>query len=105
MFPFHFHPSAGIFVGLFPFIGWLGGAIIDSPGIKEWGLAEMTEGELGHYFPEIRERMHLCRFQDCLHKFEPACAIRKAANEGEISISRYEGYLRLLEEIKEEKEF
>ncbi|MDP5169702.1 MAG: ribosome small subunit-dependent GTPase A [Bacteroidia bacterium] len=82
-----------------------GGAIIDSPGIKEWGLVEMTPGELGHYFPEIRSRIGECRFQDCLHKFEPACAIRTAANEGEISISRYEGYLRLLEEIKEDKEF
>lgn len=82
-----------------------GGAIIDSPGIKEWGLVEMNPKEIGHYFPEIRERMHDCRFSDCIHKNEPDCAVLGAVEKGEFSARRYEGYLRLLEEATEDKEF
>lgn len=74
-----------------------GGNIIDTPGIKELGLVEMKKEEVGHYFPEIRERMNDCKFNNCIHVNEPGCAVRTAAEEGLISAERYESYLRILE--------
>lgn len=82
-----------------------GGAIIDSPGIKEWGLVDMEPSEVGHYFPEIRELMNECRFHDCLHKQEPGCAIIAAVEQGSLSERRYRGYLRLLGEAEEDKQY
>ena len=74
-----------------------GGKIIDTPGIKELGLVEMKKEEVGHYFPEIRDRMNDCKFNNCLHVNEPSCAVRTAAEKGEISPERYESYLKILE--------
>lgn len=82
------------FAELFPLS--FGGNIIDSPGIKELGLVEMKKEEVGHYFPEIRERMNDCKFNNCLHVNEPKCAILKALEEGEISQERYQSYLGIL---------
>jgi ribosome biogenesis GTPase len=73
-----------------------GGNIIDSPGIKELGLVEMKKEEVGHYFPEIRERMNDCRFNNCLHINEPKCAIVAAVENGDISEERYRSYLGIL---------
>jgi ribosome biogenesis GTPase / thiamine phosphate phosphatase len=73
-----------------------GGSIIDSPGIKELGLVEMKKEEVGHYFPEIRERMNDCKFNNCLHVNEPKCAVLKAVENGEISHERYLSYLGIL---------
>lgn len=73
-----------------------GGNIIDSPGIKELGLVEMKKEEVGHYFPEIRERMNDCKFNNCLHVNEPKCAVVKAVENGEISAERYSSYLGIL---------
>jgi ribosome biogenesis GTPase len=73
-----------------------GGDIIDTPGIKELGLVEMKKEEVGHYFPEIRDRMNDCKFNNCLHENEPKCAVRDAVENGEISPERYESYLRIL---------
>ena len=73
-----------------------GGSIIDSPGIKELGLVEMKKEEVGHYFPEIRERMNDCKFNNCLHVNEPKCAVLKAVENGEISHERYVSYLGIL---------
>jgi ribosome biogenesis GTPase len=73
-----------------------GGSIIDSPGIKELGLVEMKKEEVGHYFPEIRERMNGCRFNNCLHVNEPKCAVIEAVERGEISEERYRSYLGIL---------
>lgn len=73
-----------------------GGSIIDSPGIKELGLVEMKKEEVGHYFPEIRERMNDCRFNNCLHVNEPKCAVIAAVENGEISEERYRSYLGIL---------
>jgi ribosome biogenesis GTPase / thiamine phosphate phosphatase len=73
-----------------------GGDIIDTPGIKELGLVEMKKEEVGHYFPEIRDRMNACKFNNCLHMNEPKCAVRDAVENGEISPERYESYLRIL---------
>jgi ribosome biogenesis GTPase len=73
-----------------------GGDIIDSPGIKELGLVEMKKEEIGHYFPEIRERMNGCKFNNCIHVNEPKCAIIEAVKNGEISEERYISYLGIL---------
>jgi len=73
-----------------------GGSIIDSPGIKELGLVEMKKEEVGHYFPEIRERMNDCKFNNCIHVNEPKCAIIEAVKKGEISEERYISYLGIL---------
>ncbi len=79
----------------------IGGYVIDSPGIKELGLTGFERAELRHYFPEMRERMGDCKFSNCLHLNEPSCAVRKALYEGEIHPSRFDTYLRMLEEIEE----
>ncbi len=73
-----------------------GGFIIDSPGIKEFGLIDYDKSEIGHYFVEIRERMNQCRFNNCTHNHEPGCAIKEAVEKGEISEVRYKNYLSIL---------
>lgn len=73
-----------------------GGNIIDTPGIKELGLVEMKKEEVGHYFPEIRERMNQCKFNNCIHVNEPGCIVRTDAEKGLIAPERYESYLRIL---------
>lgn len=78
----------------------LGGGtfVIDTPGIKEWGLVDMTPQELSDYFPEMRDRRLNCKFgARCLHINEPKCAILDAVEAGEIASSRYESYLSILE--------
>jgi ribosome biogenesis GTPase len=73
-----------------------GGFIIDTPGIKEFGLVDIKKEELGGYFPEFRERMNECQFSNCLHVNEPKCAVRKALEEGLIAESRYQNYLNMM---------
>jgi ribosome biogenesis GTPase / thiamine phosphate phosphatase len=73
-----------------------GGNIIDTPGIKELGLVEMKKEEVGHYFPEIRDKMNDCKFNNCLHINEPKCAVIAAVENGEISEERYQSYLGIL---------
>jgi ribosome biogenesis GTPase len=71
--------------------------VIDTPGIKEWGLVDMNAQELSDYFPEMRDRRLDCKFGSrCLHVNEPKCAILDAVEKGEIAISRYESYLSML---------
>ena len=70
--------------------------IIDSPGIKELGLADMKPEEISHYFPEMRRLLNQCRFNNCQHINEPGCAVKDGINAGEISISRYESYLSMV---------
>jgi ribosome biogenesis GTPase len=70
--------------------------IIDTPGIKGFGLVDMQKSEIGHYFPEIFELSDGCRFNNCLHVEEPGCAVRAAYEEGELAPSRYERYLSIL---------
>lgn len=76
-----------------------GGYIIDTPGIKEFGLVEFEKEELGQRFPEMREYMHNCRFNNCLHLDEPGCEVLKALKEGTIAEFRYINYLNMLENI------
>jgi len=76
-----------------------GGFIIDSPGIKEFGLIEFERPELGHRFPEFRKYIQDCKYNDCLHTNEPGCAIIDAVKNEDISLMRYENYLNILESI------
>jgi ribosome biogenesis GTPase len=71
--------------------------IIDSPGIKELGLADMEKEEIGHYFPEILEIMSQCRFHNCMHLDEPNCAVKEAVMEERIAQSRYFSYLSMMD--------
>lgn len=71
--------------------------IIDSPGIKELGLADMQKEEIGHYFPEILEIMGECRFHNCMHLDEPNCAVKEAVMEERIAQSRYFSYLSMMD--------
>jgi len=74
-----------------------GGFIIDTPGIKEFGLIQYSKEEIRDYFPEIRAYNNQCRFNNCRHVNEPDCAVKKAAEEGKIPSSRYLNYLAILE--------
>lgn len=76
-----------------------GGRIIDTPGVKEFGLIDLEKEELAHYFPEIRKRMHDCRFNNCLHVNEPGCAIKAAIGNG-IDEDRYISYRTMLDSIE-----
>ncbi len=82
-----------------------GGSIIDTPGIKEFGIMDIAPDELGHYFPEIRMRMNDCKFNNCLHLNEKDCAILKALENGEIAPTRYNSYLNFYAELKENKKY
>jgi len=75
--------------------------IIDTPGIREFGLVDIPRQELSHYFPEMRSRLMNCQFNNCLHVNEPGCAIKKALNEGKLSFNRYVSYCMMLESIEE----
>ncbi len=83
------------FAEMFPLQG--GGFIIDTPGIKEFGLVDMKEDHLGHYFPEMFRLMTECRFANCHHVNEPGCAVIEAVEEGHVPVSRYNSYLGMLE--------
>ncbi|HEY3340984.1 MAG TPA: ribosome small subunit-dependent GTPase A, partial [Anaerolineae bacterium] len=73
-----------------------GGAIIDTPGIREFGLWEVDGGDLALFFPEMRPLVGTCKFgRGCRHVHEPGCSIRRAVNAGQISPYRYESYLKL----------
>lgn len=71
--------------------------IIDTPGIKGFGIVDMEKYEVGDYFPEFFERKSECKFNNCLHIDEPKCAIKEALEDGEIAWSRYKSYLQILE--------
>jgi ribosome biogenesis GTPase len=72
-----------------------GGYIIDTPGIRELGVIDIEKQELGHFFPEMRELMNQCRFNNCRHINEPGCAVLAAIEEGDIALSRYDSYLSI----------
>ncbi|HEY0787530.1 MAG TPA: ribosome small subunit-dependent GTPase A, partial [Thermoanaerobaculia bacterium] len=84
----------------------LGGGtrVIDTPGIREFGLWQVEPGELRYYFPDLQERAIECRFNDCLHDQEPECAVKAAVERDEIPAERYANYVRMLGELREEQE-
>lgn len=75
-----------------------GGFIIDTPGIKGFGLIDIEEAELAHYFPEMMRFLPDCRFYNCSHTHEPHCAVVEAVERGEIAYSRYESYLKIMDD-------
>jgi ribosome biogenesis GTPase len=77
--------------------------IIDTPGIKGFGMLDMERQEMGHYFREIFAISRECRYSDCVHMNEPGCAVNQAVVEGRIAFSRYESYLSMLDDITENK--
>jgi len=72
-----------------------GGFIIDTPGIREFGIVDIEQSELGRLFPEIRQHMEGCRFKNCRHINEPGCAVLTAVENGDIELSRYDSYLSI----------
>jgi len=80
-----------------------GGYIIDTPGIKGFGVFDMNSGEISHYFPEIFKFSASCRFNNCTHRREPGCAVLKAVEDHYISESRYRSYLNIMEDESEKK--
>lgn len=75
-----------------------GGYIIDTPGIRSFGLLELEPGEIALYFPEMLRASRECRFTPCTHTHEPGCAVKDAVDKGIISAERYNSYLGMLEE-------
>lgn len=84
------------FSTMYPLAG--GGAVIDTPGIKGFGLIDIDDAELWHYFPEMMRVAPDCRFYNCTHTHEPGCAVAEAVKAGEIAWPRYESYLKILDE-------
>lgn len=73
-----------------------GGYIIDTPGIRGFGLHNIFDEELFHFFPEIFKASHNCKYHNCTHVHEPDCAVKNALETGEVSQLRYENYLKIL---------
>ncbi|QNR22896.1 ribosome small subunit-dependent GTPase A [Croceimicrobium hydrocarbonivorans] len=74
-----------------------GGYIIDTPGIRGFGLVNMEPAEMGDYFPEIFRLKGDCKFHNCLHQHEPGCAVKAAVEEHKLAFTRYESYLNFIE--------
>ena len=74
--------------------------IIDTPGVKEFGLIDMEKEELSQYFPEMRRVMSACKFNNCLHVNEPGCAVKEAVNDGTITVDRYASYMTIMDTIE-----
>jgi len=89
------------FSEMFPVDG--AGYIIDTPGIKGFGTFDMEREEVGHYFKDIFRVSHDCRFNNCTHTHEPGCAVREAVEHHDISLSRYNSYLSMLEDKDEDR--
>lgn len=77
------------------------GRIIDTPGMREFGLVDISRQELSGYFPEMRALAGQCQFNNCLHLEEPGCKVKQAVSEGKINPDRYESYISILGSIEE----
>ena len=81
---------------MYPLSG--GGFVVDSPGLRGFGLVDLKKEEIGLYFPEMLAFSRSCRFTPCTHTHEPGCAVKAAVDAGTISAERYNSYLGMLEE-------
>lgn len=79
-----------------------GGFVIDTPGVRAFGLIDFDKADLSHYFPEMRAVLSDCRFNNCKHLNEPHCAVKKAVDEGKIDAGRYQSYISMMESDEEE---
>jgi ribosome biogenesis GTPase len=86
------------YVALYPLS--IGGFVVDTPGLREFGVTDLEPAELSHYFVEFRPYLSACRFPDCTHEHEPDCAVKAAVENGEISEERYYSYLNILHSLK-----
>lgn len=77
-----------------------GGQVIDTPGIREFGILDFKPEEISHYFIEFRDLIPQCKFNNCLHENEPGCAVKKAYTEGKISEERFGNYLNIMLDYK-----
>jgi ribosome biogenesis GTPase len=77
--------------------------LIDTPGVKEWGLYEITKEEISHYYPEMRELIGTCKFHNCKHYNEPGCAVIEKVKQEIIPLPRYQNYLNILMEEEDHK--
>jgi ribosome biogenesis GTPase len=82
----------------------VGGAVIDVPGVKGFGVIDFDKFQVGHYFPEIFKHSSDCKYSDCRHRTEPGCAVVQALDQHLIAESRYASYLSILEEVEEQGE-
>jgi ribosome biogenesis GTPase len=80
-----------------------GGKIIDTPGMREFAIADISKDELSHYFPEMKLQLNDCQFNNCMHINEPGCAIKQAVVDGEIHEERYVSYCTILDSIEDKK--
>ena len=77
-----------------------GAKIIDTPGIRGFGIVDFNKSDIKNYFPEFYKLVNQCKFNDCMHVNEPKCIVKQFVEEGKIAISRYENYLQILEDDK-----
>ena len=80
-----------------------GGYLVDTPGIREFGVREVHPKDLGHFMPDLRPYVNECQFPDCTHDHEPGCAVKAAAEHGDVHPARYDSYLRILHSLQEEE--
>ena len=85
------------FAEMFPLS--FGGFIIDSPGVKEFGMIDMDNDHIGHYFPEIFKRSEHCKYNNCTHMNEPNCAVKDGVESGEVAESRFNTYISIVSEL------
>jgi ribosome biogenesis GTPase len=77
--------------------------IIDTPGVRELGIVDISKSELSHYFPEMRQLLNDCQFNNCMHINEPGCAVKQQVGIGSVSEDRYVSYLTILDTMKDKK--
>ncbi|OFY18754.1 MAG: ribosome small subunit-dependent GTPase A [Bacteroidetes bacterium GWF2_29_10] len=78
-----------------------GGNIIDTPGIRSFGILNFKLPEIAHFFPDMKKYINNCKYSNCIHMYEPNCAIIEALDKGEIKASRYASYLSIIQEFEE----
>jgi len=83
----------------------MGGFIIDTPGIRGFGITDMEDEPLYHYFPELFKASVECKYHNCIHVNEPECAVIQSVESGKISLSRYKSYLNLLDEQQDNSKY
>ncbi len=82
-----------------------GGYLIDTPGIKEFGILDLQPQEVGHFYPEIRAILSGCKYNNCLHQEEPGCAVKQAVMDGKLAYERYKNYDNIVENTKERPKY
>ncbi len=81
-----------------------GGYVVDTPGIREFGVRDVHPADLAHYFPDLRPYVNECQFPDCTHDHEPGCAVKEAVERADIHPERYDSYLNILYSLQENEE-